>query len=63
MPEILVTLGEALAWCGPHRILLWHPYQTDCTLIVYPLFYLKHKKWLHGGFTIISAVGNGSVGV
>ena len=30
MREILVTIGEAVAWCGPHRILLCHPYQTDC---------------------------------
>ena len=27
--EILVTIGEAVAWCGPHRILLCRPYQTD----------------------------------
>ena len=29
MQEILVTIGEAVAWCGPHRLLLCHPYQTD----------------------------------
>ena len=28
MQEILVTIGEAVAWCGPHRILLCRPYQT-----------------------------------
>ena len=26
--EILVTIGEAVAWCGPYRILLCRPYQN-----------------------------------
>ena len=40
MREILVTIGEAVAWCGPHRILLCCPYQTgnsqdtDCCRVV-----------------------------
>ena len=29
MREILVTIGEAVAWCGLHRILLCRLYQTD----------------------------------
>ena len=28
MPEILITMGEAVAWCGPHRILLCRPHQN-----------------------------------
>ena len=30
MREILVSIGTAVAWCGPHRILLCCPYQTNC---------------------------------
>ena len=28
MGEILITIGEAVAWCGPHGILLCRPYQS-----------------------------------
>ena len=32
--EILVTIGEAVAWCGPHRILLCHQFYA-----------LSHLSW------------------
>ena len=32
--EILVTVGEAVAWCCPHRIVLCRAYQTACCRVL-----------------------------